>query len=287
MLDFAWRWPVVIGQDAAAPAAAGKSLLQYIHSGGVLSYVLVTVSVLALSLVIANLIQLRRGRLAPLHVVGGLERLLRDRNVGEALRFCGEPLNDCFLARVIAGGLNKAQRMPGGLAELRACMEEAGARELDRLERVTQGIGIVAAIGPMLGLLGTVIGMIGAFATIGSASGAGRSDQLAGYMSIALVTTAEGLIVAIPCTIAFAMFRRRLDRLVAEVADQAERLAAPLFPLPAGAVRPAAPGVGPVPGPAVAPRMPVAGPASVPAAMPAAVPGPSAVPGPVRGVGAP
>jgi biopolymer transport protein ExbB len=281
--------PLILAQaaDAAATTAAaapgGKTLLQYIHSGGVLSYVLVLVSVVAVALIITNLIQLRRDRLAPPVVVGALERLLRDRNVPESIKFCLSEENDSFITRLIGNGLTKAQRMPGGATELRACLEEAGAREVDRLERVTQGIGILAAIGPMLGLLGTVIGMIGAFATIGSANSAGRSDQLAGFMSIALVTTAEGLIVAIPCTVAFALFKRRLDRLVADVADQAERLVLPLLtavPQPRPVAAAVAAG-GAVPQGMPRPPMPV-GAAPVPpiaASMPAAPPA-----GPGRGV---
>jgi biopolymer transport protein ExbB len=260
-------WPVMVlaqgggaaGPDGAPAVPAGPSVLDYIHSGGLLSYLLVGVSVLALGLIIANVIQLRRERVMPLHVVGGLERLIRDRNLGEAIRFCGEAENDSFLARVIGGGLTKAMKMPPGSVELRSCLEEAGAREVDRLERVTQGIGILAAVGPMMGLLGTVIGMIGAFATIGAADKASRSDQLAGFMSIALVTTAEGLVIAIPCTIAFALFKRRLDRLVADAADTAERIVAPLLAPVARAMGPAAGGAG---APAVA-AAPAARPAGV------------------------
>jgi hypothetical protein len=76
-----------------------------------------------------------------------------------------------------------------------------------------------------MGLLGTVFGMIGAFASIGGLKGAERSQELANFMSLALVTTAEGLMVAIPATIAYSMFRRRLDRLASDVAVIADDLA--------------------------------------------------------------
>ena len=83
----------------------------------------------------------------------------------------------------------------------------------------------IAAVGPMLGLLGTVFGMIGAFQTIGTLEGAARSNKLAEFMSLALINTAEGLMVAIPCTVAFAVFRRRIDRLGADAGVIAEELA--------------------------------------------------------------
>jgi biopolymer transport protein ExbB len=133
------------------------------------------------------------------------------------------------------------------MLELKPAIEEAGSRELDRLEKPNHGLAILAAVGPMLGLLGTVIGMIGAFAEIGSASGIAKNEELARYMSLALVCTAEGLIVAIPCTFAYALFKRRTDRLVAEVGDVAERLAgqfsgkhAAAKPVAGAAPRPAA-----------------------------------------------
>jgi len=87
-----------------------------------------------------------------------------------------------------------------------------------KLQRLNNGLGVLAAVGPMLGLLGTVIGMIGAFNAIGSLQGAARSTELAKFMSLALVNTAQGLVVAVPCTVAFALFRQRIDRMVTDVA---------------------------------------------------------------------
>lgn len=210
------------GLFTLAADAGGKSVLGYIHAGGVISYILVLVSVAAVALVIANFMLLRRQSLAPEHVVTGLKRLAEGKHAGEIIAFCQTPENDCFLSRVVAGGLAKVSRSQFGLLELRPALEEAGARELDRLERVNHGIAMIAALGPMMGLLGTVVGMIGAFATLGAESGMAKNEQLAGYMSVALVTTAEGLIVAIPCTFAYALFKRKTDRMVSEVGDIAE-----------------------------------------------------------------
>jgi biopolymer transport protein ExbB len=102
--------------------------------------------------------------------------------------------------------------------------------------------------------------MIGAFNAIGSLQGAARSTELARFMSLALVNTAQGLVVAVPCTVAFALFRQRIDRLVTDVAaddlePMAEELAAALSAARAQAPRPPAvnPGAGTLPG-APAPR---------------------------------
>lgn len=219
---------VAMAQDAAtgsaAPEPESKSLLGYVHDGGTISYVLVLVSFVAVALVIRNTIQFRVKNLAPPELVSRLDELLRQGDMKGALALCTDRGNDSSIARLFAGALGRCLRSPFGFLEFRSALEEAGQKELERLYRYNDGIGIIAAVGPMLGLLGTVIAMIGAFATIGSVEGAARSTQLAGFMSIALITTAEGLIVAIPCTVAFAVFRRRIDRLFSEVADITEDL---------------------------------------------------------------
>ncbi len=260
---------LTLAQTDAAPGAApasqvsGRSALQFIAAGGPISYLLVTLSFVALALIVANVLVLRRERLLPLHVQSGLENLLAQRQVAQAVRFCQTEENQSFLASIVGGGLSKAAKSPYGMLDLKTAIEDAGSREVERLERINHWIGIIAAVGPMLGLLGTVFGMIGAFATIGSLSGVQRSQELSTYMSLALVATAEGLIVAIPCTVAFAVFRRRIEAIATEAGDVAERLVAPVMSqaaappprLPAG---PSGVPGGPLARPAVASTPPAA-----------------------------
>ena len=215
---------LILAQDTTTAEPESKSILQYIAAGGPLSYVLVLVSLAAVSLVIRNLIILSRGRLAPPAVFERLSSLLRENDIEGTLAYCSAPENNSFLTRVFGSALLRCSRSPFGFLELRSALEESGSREADRLHRANEGIGIFAAIGPMLGLLGTVIGMIGAFAAIGRLEGAARSHELAKFMSYALVNTAEGLIVAIPCTVAFSLFRKHVDHLVGEIAEQIESL---------------------------------------------------------------
>jgi biopolymer transport protein ExbB/TolQ len=132
---------------------------------------------------------------------------------------------ECFLTRLVSAALIRAMSTSEDLSDFRASVESVGPAEVDRLHRSTDLLGIIAAVAPMLGLLGTVIGMIGAFRTIGQVVGAQRSTELATFMSMALVNTAEGLVVAIPCTVAFALFRRKIDGMVDWVSKELERLA--------------------------------------------------------------
>lgn len=218
------------GTAAADAPAQSKSLLEYIQSGGIISYVLILLSIAAVGLIITSLLQLRIAALAPEPIVEQLDRLLRDRQVDQAIAFCAQPANACFLTRVLGAGLLKASRSTFGMLELRPALEAAGQKEVERLDKLNHWIAMIAALGPMLGLLGTVIGIIGAFETLGQATGAARSAGLAKFMSLALVTTAEGLIVAIPCTVAHAIFKRRVDRLATDVSEVIESLTAPLQP---------------------------------------------------------
>jgi len=228
--------------------STASTILMYVRDGGVLSYLLIGLSVVALALIIRNVFVLRRSQFAPPRVVSAVEGMLAAGRVVEVERFLRTPENRCFLATVVVEALARCRAKPAGLTEFRAAAEEVAREEADEVHRMNDGIGIIAAVGPMLGLLGTVIGMIGAFRTIGTLQGAARSNELAVYMSMALVNTAEGLIVAIPCTIAFALFRRRIDRLVQRVGRDLERFSALIAggtPPSAAASRPTASGRSP------------------------------------------
>jgi len=211
---------------ADAPGGlASRSLLDYIHAGGLVGYLILLISVLAVALTVAHLLQAQRARMAPQRVVDELSRLVRSNDVRGAMEFCAMPDQRCFLTGLFGSALQRCARSPFGFLEIRTALEEAGQREMERMLKPVEGLAIIAAVGPMMGLLGTVFGMIGAFASIGGLKGAERSQQLADFMSLALVTTAEGLMVAIPATIAYSVFRRRLDRLASDVAVIADDLA--------------------------------------------------------------
>ncbi len=231
------------------PATNDTTLLYYVRAGGPLSYVLVGLSIVALSLVIRNLLALRMSNIAPEETVKELERFLRANDFAGAQQFCLEAPESSLLTNIFGSALERCASSPFGSLELRTAIEDAAQSEVDQLHRMNDGLGIIAAVGPMLGLLGTVIGMIGAFNAIGALEGAARSSELAKYMSLALVNTAEGLIVAVPCTVAFALFRRRINRLTGQAGRIIERLlnavsartgiAAPQRPQPQRAPAPA------------------------------------------------
>ena len=242
---------VIALQEEAPPVPSATTLLQYIKQGGFVGFVLILLSIIAVSLIVAHFIVVRRSRLAPPDVVEGLARYLREGDTEGAARFAAAPENESFIARVFGSALLRCARSSLGLLELRTALEEAGQREADRLYRQSDLIGLIAALGPMLGLLGTVFGMIGAFGSISSLEGAARSSELARFMSLALINTAQGLAVAIPCTAAFSLFRRRIDSATSDVAQLAEDLAG-LATAPVPAARPAPRPQSPMPRPPAA-----------------------------------
>ena len=250
--------------QAPAEVSSGHSILQYATAGGFIGYVIIMLSILGLGLAIAHFMQVRRERMTPAQAVDDLARLFRENDMASAFQYCAQQSNDSFITRVFHTALRRCGTSPFGMLELRAAIEDAGSREVDKLHRSTDAIGLIAAVGPMLGLLGTVFGMIGAFGAIGDTEGASRSKELAGYMSLALVTTAQGLVVAIPATAAYQFFKRRIDRFASEAGDVIEQLVGVVeqssgAPRPQAAPRPRAmPAPGQTPGQS---QPPVAAPA--------------------------
>jgi len=215
---------LVLGQSEAS----GRSLLEYIMQGGAIGMIILLISLGAVGMIGAQMMRIRRVRLAPEELIEELRPVLAARNVQAAIDLCNDQETSSFMSRVLGLSLTRAARSPFGMLELRSTVEEIGQVETDRLYRLTDGIGLIASIAPMLGLLGTVVGMVGAFDAITMAEGPARPDELAGSISQALITTVLGLIVAIPCTSAYTYLRNRIDHLTTEIGEVIDELIAPI-----------------------------------------------------------
>jgi biopolymer transport protein ExbB len=174
-------------------------------------------------MVILHLVQIRRNSLIPPHHVDAVDAMLARGDVNGALEYCLTPENDCYLTRILAAGLTRFQRSVFGVFEIKSAIEEAGEEETGRLYRSTDAISVIGSIAPLMGLLGTVLGMVGAFQSLGEGA-ATDSKALASSISLALVTTLLGLFLAIPCMALFTYFRNRIDALAVEAGQQIERL---------------------------------------------------------------
>jgi biopolymer transport protein ExbB len=238
---------LALADDAKPAVPAGRSLLSYVADGGFLSYVLIGLSAVAVTLIVRMAMVLRRDLFMPEAILRELTSAAQEGNLSAFAASCGR--SDSFAARVLYGGVRRAQTSPMGMLEFNNGVEDEMNRETERLHRMNDVVAIVAAVAPMLGLLGTVIGMIGAFATISALQGAARSNELARFMSMALVNTAEGLVIAIPATIAFGLARRRIESLVDETAETIEPIAALVQRAASGAKSAAPRPVAPAPAP--------------------------------------
>ena len=192
---------------------------------GILIFLL---SVAAVSFIVEHSLSIRKSTLMPDHVMDELEELIRTGRVEEAIQACEAPDNDSMVSQVVQAGLVRYQGSEFGFAEYKAAVEEAGEDQTGRLYRKTEVLGLIGAIAPMLGLTGTVLGMIDAFNTIASSDGMAKPADLAGGIGQALVTTLMGLVVAIPAMIAHSFFRNKIDSIISEAGKRVEQIMMPL-----------------------------------------------------------
>jgi len=152
-----------------------------------------------------------------------VRKRLASNKMAEANQRCQQ--TPSALATVVQAGLVET---PGGWPAVEKGMEEGLAEQSARLLRKIDYLSVIGNIAPMIGLLGTVFGMIFAFQEVANTQGAARAAELASGIYQALVTTVGGLLVAIPSLAAFAVLRNRIDGLIAETGQQAQAAVAPL-----------------------------------------------------------
>ena len=193
-------------------------MLGVMQSGGWLMAPILLCSVAALAIGIERCWTLHRSRVLPEDLISEVRRWVRD-GAGEASRLGGLAAGSP-LGLVLAAGIAHARR---GRSLMKEAMAEAIAVVSHDLERYLTSLGIIASISPLLGLLGTVVGMIRVFSAL-MLDGAGPPEALAGGISEALITTAAGLTVAIPSLMLHRYFLRRVDDLVVALERQAAHL---------------------------------------------------------------
>lgn len=187
-------------------------IIDLIFQGGVLMFPIMLVSVIALAITFERFITLRRAAVDVREFMDTMRTVLRQGRIQEALELCEE--NRGPVARILKAGLLKHDRPK---EDIRQAIEDAGHLEVPRLERYMSGLATCASVAPLLGLLGTVQGMIKAFAKIQDLQGQVNPSDLAEGIGNALITTAAGLAVAIPALVVYNYFVSRVDNLVLEM----------------------------------------------------------------------
>jgi len=190
----------------AADAASGEhKVIDIILEGGPLIIgiwlCIIGTSVVMVTLIIQNSMQLRKDKLAPPPLVQALQQTIQSGNYQEAWATCSANKN--YLANVLKAGLSRIGR---GKEAVESAVAEHGLREATLLRTRNSYLSVIGVVSPMIGLLGTVIGMMGAFAVL---AGSGIQDPraLSGKISEVLLATASGLFIAIPAFVAYYVFR--------------------------------------------------------------------------------
>jgi len=206
-------------EDAETPSNGPMSLLALIKLGGLVGLIIIMLSCVALALVIDYSITIRGPRMAPPRDIAVLQKLISERKFDDILKL--DRGKTSFLTQVVLAGLKETSQ--GYNAMLKA-MEDTIEALNAAISRKIEHLNVIGNIAPMLGLLGTVIGMLRCFNEISQVTGAVEPQQLAGGIFEALITTCMGLIVAIPTIYFYALFRNRVDELTASTALKAEEL---------------------------------------------------------------
>lgn len=193
-----------------------------LKAGGVIGYIIIGLSIAMVAAVIEHLLSIRRESIMPRAQAEELYKQISAGQLQQADQLCTQ--HPTFLSFVVRAGLQEASF---GYELMEKAMEDAAVEQAARLARKIEYLSVIAALAPMLGLMGTVWGMIQAFAEFTAKANPMPAD-FAPAISEALVTTLFGLCVAIPALAAYAWFRNRIDEFVAETTLLAEHIISPL-----------------------------------------------------------
>jgi biopolymer transport protein ExbB len=216
---------VAFGAAAAGAAEDDSSRLsqgqltmkQILRDGGTVGWIIIVLSVATLAVIIECGVSIRRDKICRPELIDEVEALLEEDEIQEALELCESEPN--FFTNMMAAALGKASL---GYDEMKTAMENRGGIEITRLMQKVGWVLWLSNIGPLLGLFGTVTGMIAAFNVIKALGAAVTPTDLASGISAALVTTFDGLLVSMPAVTAYQYFRDKATRVAIDFASIGE-----------------------------------------------------------------
>lgn len=215
-----WFAGAAVAQPAASEETKTPSISYgewFIIKGGPIGWLLILVNIASVAIIIEYFIAIRRTNILPEPVQTHIGRMVNEKKYKEMLEYTEtEP---SALAYMIHQSLSEASH---GYAAMERAMEEASEERTTKLLRKIELLNVIGNVSPMMGLLGTVYGMIKVFSKIVQAGGMPDASQLADGVGTALVTTFWGLIVAIPALAVYAVMRNRIDALTSEAMTMAQ-----------------------------------------------------------------
>ena len=213
-----WSLGAQIAWAQGAAAAPEIDYREMFRAGGVVGMVILALSIFMVALIVEHLLSIRRKAMMPTGLAEAVHELIEHRQFQQAREVALE--RSSFLGNVLAAGLEDASL---GYTAVEKSMEESATLHAARLFRKIEYLSVIGTLAPMLGLLGTVWGMILAFREF-EAKANPQVAELAPGIYKALVTTLLGLIVAVPALASYSFFRNRIDELVAQSSQLAEHV---------------------------------------------------------------
>ena len=264
---------VALAQDAAggapapaqAPQSALDTLIRYVDYG--LIGLIICLSIVGMTLIIQGFIRNRESVFMPPATTETIRNMIQQKQFNELMDFT--ETDDTFISQ----SLNPALKRAPSFSSMKEAMETAIGEQTAQRFRWIEYLNIIGNLGPLLGLLGTVLGMILAFRAMNSAGGNASPAQLAGGIATALMHTFLGLALAVPCLACFGILRTIVDRLTVRGALVAEELLLMIKPAEARQQPAGAPAATGAPAGAVPGMRPMPGPAPIPAVVAQPIPG--------------
>jgi biopolymer transport protein ExbB len=202
-----------------AQADDGLQFSTLFTGGGAIGYVIIALSIVVIGLAIQMFLQVRRATILPPLIHAQIQELFANKQYREAIDMTAEQPD--YLSRIIHAALTEA---PHGYPAMERAMEEAAEENTTRLHRSIEWLNLIGNIAPMMGLMGTVWGMIMAFYEIKAMGGMPDAGQLGGSIGTALITTLQGLVVAVPALGLYGVLRNRIEAMTSETIVSAQEL---------------------------------------------------------------
>lgn len=193
-------------------------MIEWFTKGGPVMWPILICSIAGLAIFLERLYSLQKSKVVPTEFLNKINILVQDRKIVEAKTLCGE--NRSSLSQILGVGILHHGKSRDRIKE---ALQEVGKIEALALAKYVGALGTIAHISPLLGLLGTVTGMMRVFQVI-TEKGVGNAQSLAGGISEALITTIAGLIVAIPTLVAYRFLNARIKAFVTEIEEHSLRI---------------------------------------------------------------
>lgn len=211
--------PFALAQEGAIAAGeggiiTGSNIVETFKNGGILMWPILCCSIIALAVMLERMVALRRSVVFPEELLAEIRKQVKKGDIKNAIGACEK--NNSLFSKMIRAFLLRT----GSLGfEMEMAIEEAGSRILYDLRRNMRPLGVIAEAAPLLGLMGTVFGMIKAFQVVAQSGALGRTELLAQGIGEALLTTAFGLVVAVFALVGYQFFRAKADNLLRSMED--------------------------------------------------------------------